>query len=165
MADAFGHMIIDVHGPRCSCGSYGCLQAFSSLPAIRNEVIRRLKRGHGSFLQEKVGAVEEIDFFHILEALEREDTLVLDVVKEAAYYFGIGLSNLIFLLRPDIVICGGTLVPKPLFYEAASETALNRVKHYSNSNVRMYRSTTAYNIVAQGAGCMVLDSFTEENLP
>ncbi|MEB2298997.1 ROK family protein [Lysinibacillus xylanilyticus] len=164
MADAFGHVIVDVHGRLCSCGAYGCLQAYSSLPAIRNEVVRQLKRGHFSSLQEKVDDVEDIDFHHILNALEQEDPLCLEVVRDAAYYFGIGLSNLIFLMRPDIVICGGTLVPKPLFYEVASETAQNRLMHYPNSNVQIIKSTTAYNIVAQGAGCMVLDYFTEELL-
>ncbi|WHY78346.1 ROK family transcriptional regulator [Neobacillus sp. WH10] len=165
MADAFGHMIVDLHGHQCSCGSYGCLQAYSSLPAIRDEVIRRIKRGQLSILKEKVNNVEEIDFFHILEGLEQEDSLCLEVVKEAAYYFGIGLSNLIYLLRPDIVICGGTLVPKPLFYEAATEIAQKRMMHYPNNSVQIIKSTTAYNIVAQGAGCMVLDYFTEEILP
>ncbi|MGE7688396.1 ROK family protein [Lysinibacillus sp. NPDC097214] len=165
MADAFGHVIVDVHGRLCSCGAYGCLQAYSSLPAIRNEVVRQLKRGHFSFLQEKVDDVEDIDFHHILNALEQEDPLCLEVVRDAAYYFGIGLSNLIFLMRPNIVICGGTLVPKPLFYEVASETAQNRLMHYPTSNVQIMKSTTAYNIVAQGAGCMVLDYFTEELLP
>lgn len=164
MADAFGHVIVDVHGRLCSCGSYGCLQAYSSLPAIRKEVVYRLKRGKFSSLQEKVNDVEDIDFHHILNALEQEDPLCLEVVKDAAYYFGIGLSNLIFLMRPDIVICGGTLVPKPLFYEVASETAQNRLMHYPTSNVQIIKSTTAYNIVAQGAGCMVLDYFTEEVL-
>lgn len=165
LADAFGHVIVDVHGRLCSCGAYGCLQAYSSLPAIRNEVIRQLKRGHFSFLKENVDDVEDIDFHHILNALEQEDLLCLKVVKDAAYYFGIGLSNLIFLMRPDIVICGGTLVPKPLFYEVASETAQNRLMHYPTSNVQIMKSTTAYNIVAQGGGCMVLDYFTEELLP
>lgn len=165
MDDVFGHVIVDIHGRRCSCGAYGCLQAYSSLPAIRNEVVRRLKRGIASFLQEKVNDVEDIDFHHILNALEKEDPLCLEVVKDAAYYFGIGLSNLIFLLRPDIVICGGTLVPKPLFYEVAYETAQNRLKLYPNSRVQIIKSTAAYNIVAQGAGCMVLDYFTEEVLP
>jgi len=164
MADALGHVIVDVHGRLCSCGSYGCLQAYSSLPAIRNEIVHRLKRGNFSTLQEKVNDVEDIDFHHILNALEQEDPLCLEVVKDAAYYFGIGLSNLVFLMRPDIVICGGTLVPKPLFYEVASETAQNRLMHYPNSNVQIFKSTTAYNIVAQGAGCMVLDYFTEELL-
>jgi predicted NBD/HSP70 family sugar kinase len=163
MDAVLGHMVVDIHGRRCSCGSYGCLQEYSSLPAIRNEVVRRLKRGYVSSLQDN--DVEDIDFHHILHALEQGDPLCLEVVKDAAYYFGIGLSNLIFLLRPDIVVCGGTLVPKPLFYEVVSETAQNRLMHYPKSHVQIKKSTAAYNIVAQGAGCMVLDYFTEEILP
>jgi predicted NBD/HSP70 family sugar kinase len=163
--DLFGHMVVDIHGKRCSCGSYGCLQAYSSLPAIRNEVVRRMKRGHISYLQDRVKDVEDLNFHHILHALEQGDPLCLEVVKDAAYYFGIGLSNLIFLLRPDVVVCGGTLVPKPLFYEVVSETAHNRLMHYPKSHVQIIKSTAAYNIVAQGAGCMVLDYFTEEILP
>ncbi|MDF2790097.1 MAG: hypothetical protein K0S80_3195 [Neobacillus sp.] len=165
MDDTLGHMVVDIHGRRCSCGSYGCLQAYSSLPAIREEVVRRLKRGHNSILQDTVKDVEEIDFHHILHALEQEDPICLDVVKEAAYYFGVGLSNLILLLRPDIVVCGGTLVPKPLFYDEVSETAQNRLMHYPKSHFQIIKSTAAYNIVAQGAGCMVLDYFTEEFQP
>lgn len=162
MDDAFGHMIIDVHGQRCTCGSYGCLQAYSSLPAIREEVIKRIKRGEPSYLQESVEDIEELSFHQILEAMEQEDRLSLEVLKDAAYYFGIGLTNLIFLLRPDIVICGGTLVPKPLFFDVASEVARSRMQQYPNSPIQIVKSSTAYNIVAQGAGCMVFDFYTEE---
>lgn len=163
MDDAFGHMIIDVHGQRCSCGSYGCLQAYSSLPAIREEVIKRIKRGESSYLQDCVEDIEDISLHQILDALEQEERLSLEVLKDAAYYFGIGLANLIFLLRPDIVICGGTLVPKPFFFDIASDIARSRMKHYPNSPIQIVKSTTAYNIVAQGAGCMVIDFYTEEN--
>lgn len=162
MEDAFGHIIIDIHGRRCSCGAYGCLQAYSSLPAIRDEVLRLLKRGKASLLQEKLSNLEDINFHHILNALEQNDPLCLEVVEEAAYYFGVGLSNLIFLLRPEVVIFGGTLVPKPLFFEAAAKAASNRLTHYANANITMVKSADAYNIVAQGAGCMVLDYYTEE---
>jgi len=162
MDDSFGHMIVDIHGHRCSCGSYGCLQAYSSLPAIRDEVVRRIKRGHVSMLYHEHQDIEEIGFHHVLDALEREDPLCLEVIRDAAYYFGIGLSNLIFMLRPDVVIFGGTLVPKPLFYKVASATAQSRLRHYPNSRVQIHPSTEAYDIVAQGAGCMVLDYFTEE---
>ncbi|WP_088071990.1 ROK family transcriptional regulator [Gottfriedia luciferensis] len=164
MDDAFGHMIIDIHGQRCSCGSYGCLQAYSSLPAIREEVVKRIKRGETSYLKDIVNDLEEISYHQVLEALEKEDPLCLEVIKEAAYYFGIGLTNLIYLVRTDIVICGGTLVPKPLFFDVASEIAQSRMKKYPNSPVKIIKSTTAYHIVAQGAGCMVLDYFTEELL-
>ncbi|WP_458120379.1 ROK family protein [Paenibacillus sp. Z6-24] len=162
MDDAFGHMIVDIHGHRCSCGSYGCLQAYSSLPAIRDEVIRRIKRGHVSMLQDGISDIQEIGFHHVLSALEQEDSLCLEVIRDAAYYFGIGLSNLVFLLRPDVVVFGGTLVPKPLFYEVASATAQSRLSHYPNHSIQLHESSEAYNIVAQGAGCMVLDHFTED---
>lgn len=164
MGDSFGHTIIDIHGRRCSCGSYGCLQTYSSLPAIRNEAIRLMKRGKASLLQEKVSDVEEVDFHHILNAIEQKDPLCLEIVEEAAYYFGIALSNLILLFRPEIVIFGGTLVPKPLFYEVAAKTARTRLMNHTGANVQINKSSDAYNIIAQGAGCMVLDYYTEETL-
>ncbi|OKP77642.1 sugar kinase [Paenibacillus helianthi] len=160
--DTFGHIIIDIHGRRCSCGSYGCLQAYSSLPAIREEIIRLIKRGKSSMLSYEVNDVEDIDLFHILHALEQNDDLCLAVVEDAAYYFGIGLSNLIFLLHPEIVVFGGTLVPKPRFFDVAAKTAQDRISSHPNTKVEIIKSTAAYNIVAQGAGCMVLDYFTEE---
>lgn len=160
--DTFGHTIIDIHGRRCSCGSYGCLQAYSSLPAIREEIIRLIKRGKPSMLSDEFDNVEDIDLFHILHALEQNDELSLAVVEDAAYYFGIGLSNLIFLLHPEIVVFGGTLVPKPRFFDVAAKTAKDRIRSHPNSKVEIIKSTAAYNIVAQGAGCMVLDYFTEE---
>ncbi|MEK8215177.1 ROK family protein [Paenibacillus sp. FSL L8-0463] len=160
--DTFGHIIIDIHGRHCSCGSYGCLQAYSSLPAIREEMVRLIKRGKPSMLSHEVNDVEDIDLFHILHALEQNDELCLSVVEDAAYYFGIGLSNLIFLLRPEIVVFGGTLVPKPRFFDVAAKTAQDRISSHPNTKVEIIKSTAAYNIVAQGAGCMVLDYFTEE---
>lgn len=164
MDDAFGHIIIDLHGRLCTCGSYGCLQAYSSLPAIREEILKRIKRGEASYLQKENEDLEELSFHQILEALEKEDPLSLNVIKDAAYYFGIGLTNLIYLLRPEIVICGGTLVPKPLFFEIASEIAQSRMQNYPSSSVQIVKSATAYNIVAQGAACMVLDYYTEDLL-
>ncbi len=164
MDDAFGHMIVDIHGKLCTCGSYGCLQAYSSLPAIREEVIKRVKRGEITSLIGEVNDVENISYHQILEALEKEDPLCLEVIKEAANYFGIGLTNLIYIVRPDIVICGGTLVPKPLFFDVACEIAQGRLKNYPNSPVQIIKSSTAYNIVAQGAGCTVFDHFTEETI-
>jgi predicted NBD/HSP70 family sugar kinase len=162
MADAFGHMIVDLHGRRCACGAYGCLETYSSFPAIRSEVVRQLKRGRSSCLLEFVEDAEQIRLPHILAALKAEDALCLEVMKDAAYYFGIGLSNLIFLLRPDIVVCGSTLMPSSFFYEKAAEAAQNRLKQYSNSQVRIVSSMECLHLVGQGAGCMVLDHYAGE---
>jgi predicted NBD/HSP70 family sugar kinase len=43
--DAFGHMVIDVDGELCSCGNYGCVECYSSIPAIVGKFARELKKG------------------------------------------------------------------------------------------------------------------------
>ncbi|MCS7462401.1 ROK family transcriptional regulator [Paenibacillus doosanensis] len=162
MDDSLGHITVDVHGRRCSCGAYGCLEAYSSFPSVREEIVRRIKRGKASVLQQMVGQADEVQFHHILDALEQNDPLCYDVVRDAAYYYGIGLSNLIHLLRPEMVIVGGGLGANLTFYEITAETVRSRLQHYRSSEVQIVRASTGYNVVAVGAGCMVLDYFIEE---
>ncbi|PZT55068.1 ROK family transcriptional regulator [Paenibacillus silvae] len=162
MDESFGHITVDVHGRKCSCGAYGCLEAYSSLPAVKEEVIRQLKRGKPSSLQEIFLQTDDIQFHHILDALKQGDFLCSDVVRDAAYYYGIGLTNLIQLLRPDIVIIGGGLGGNVDFYEMALATVQERTKQYKNLQVKIIRASSGYNAVAVGAGCMVFDYFLEE---
>ncbi|MFM1654212.1 ROK family protein [Brevibacillus sp. B_LB10_24] len=161
MEDSFGHITVDVHGRKCSCGSYGCLQTYSSLPAIRDEVIRRIKRGYPSLLEEMVPNIEDVEFHHILNALEQNDPLTYEVIREAAYYFGIGLSNVLYLISPDIVIFGGPFSSNLVFREIVSETVHKRTGHYPDSNVKILQSVSGHHAVAVGAGCMILDYFVE----
>src|SRR5919201_1957848 len=37
IAGELGHIIIDLHGPRCSCGNIGCLEAMAAGPALARE--------------------------------------------------------------------------------------------------------------------------------
>ncbi len=161
MTDFFGHMVVDINGRRCLCGSYGCLHKYSSLSAIKNEIVHRLKRGKSSRILGDIEDVDSIDFHHILHAIEQNDPLCTSVVEEAAFYYGIGLSNLIFTLKPEIVVCGGTLVPKSVFFDVVRETALKRLKVYPNLQVQIKAASTSYNTVAQGAGCMILEHYLQ----
>src|SRR3712207_9293984 len=42
-AGEIGHSIIDLEGPRCGCGRYGCLEAFAGRAAIARRAQRALK--------------------------------------------------------------------------------------------------------------------------
>ncbi|WP_257346726.1 ROK family transcriptional regulator [Pseudalkalibacillus decolorationis] len=160
MDSSLGHIIVDIHGPKCSCGSYGCLETFSSVSAIRKEIIRQMKRGKTSVIQDIVNDPEEIRFDHILKALDDRDSLCSSVVQEAAFYYGIGLSNLVYLMRPDVVVVGGALGPKPIFFETAMETAKQRIQYYPNYQVE-FKAASDYNAVAVGAGSLIFDYFIE----
>src|SRR3712207_9432017 len=42
-AGEIGHTVIEVDGPRCGCGGYGCLEAFAGRAGIVRRVRRALK--------------------------------------------------------------------------------------------------------------------------
>lgn len=158
-----GHMIVDIHGRKCICGGYGCVQAYSSMGAIKNDVINNLKRGKDSVLKERVDNFEDVQFEDICQAVNENDPLCCNVIKDAAYYTGIGLSNLINVLHPDLIILSGPLYTNmDLFYEAVTETAFNRSKViYPDHNITFSRGTLGENAAAIGAGGMLLSYYLD----
>ncbi|WP_026679042.1 ROK family protein [Fictibacillus gelatini] len=162
MEGAFGHVIVDVHGLKCSCGAYGCLEAYSSLSAIRIEVIKQLKRGKPSLLKRMVNQLEDIRFDHILYSIVQDDPLCSEIVRDAAFYYGIALSNLIYLVHPEVVIIGGVLGSHEPFYEVASETAKDRLKNYPHYQIQFHKASEGDNAVTVGAGSMVFDYYLEQ---
>lgn len=160
MEGTYGHMVVDIHGRKCSCGQFGCLEAYSTLPAIREEVIRQLKRGKESLLTARIADAEALELADIAWAVENADTLCCEVVKDAAYHYGIGLSNMMYLIHPEVIILGGALVTElDLFYEVATQTALQRASSVPGYQVRFSRGALGENAVAVGAGCMVMNHY------
>ena len=105
--DVFGHMIIDVDGERCNCGNYGCIECYSSIPAIVRKFISELKKGRSSSLSKPL---EEINYIDICVAAEKKDNTAREVITGAAIIFGSGLANYINLLNPGLVILSGPLI-------------------------------------------------------
>jgi predicted NBD/HSP70 family sugar kinase len=156
-----GHMIVDIHGRKCICGGYGCVQAYSSISAIKSDVINSLKQGKTSILTDRFADFEEIQFEDICQAVNENDSLCCEVIKEAGYYTGIGLSNVINVLHPDLIILSGPMyTDMNLFYDVVTETALNRSKViYRDHDINFSRGNLGENATAIGAGGMVLSSY------
>lgn len=108
-AGEFGHMTVNKDGPRCNCGKYGCLEAYSSATGIKNRIKNRLKKGLKSeFLNlSQESKVDEIKLKSIFEAARQGDKLVADIVEEAINYLGIAISNIANILNPQMVILLG----------------------------------------------------------
>ncbi|MBU0630842.1 MAG: ROK family protein [Candidatus Margulisbacteria bacterium] len=86
-AGEFGHMIIDSQGFTCGCGNVGCFEAMASGTAVR-------KRAGMD------GASVEL-------AARQGDKKALAVINETAHYLAIGISNLVNIFNPELVILGG----------------------------------------------------------
>lgn len=105
-AAEIGHMTIDRGGPRCACGNTGCLEAMASGTAIAREATRRLVAGAPSSLAADPGP-DQIIAESVFRAAEAGDDLARSVVDWAAYNLGVGLTNVMQLFDPEIIVIGG----------------------------------------------------------
>jgi glucokinase len=109
VAGEIGHTTIDSTGRRCKCGNYGCLEAYASGPAIAERAREALRGDEGeSILASMVdGDQRKITAQTVYEAAKRGDSIAREVVRETARFLGAGVSNLLNIFNPDIVVLAG----------------------------------------------------------
>jgi glucokinase len=111
MAGEVGHMVLEVGGPKCSCGNRGCFEALASRSAIFRRIQTAVKEGQKTVLTDLLGGdLKDMRSRDLLRAIKQGDKFVEKVVEEAAEYTGIAVANLINLLTPEVVILGGGII-------------------------------------------------------
>jgi glucokinase-like ROK family protein len=102
----FGHTVIERGGKRCRCGSFGCLETYVSTNVLLERVTEGLRTGAHT---EVAFPSEDRDrrLEAIIDAGRQGDRLVLNLFEEMGEYLGLGISNLINLLNPELVILAG----------------------------------------------------------
>jgi predicted NBD/HSP70 family sugar kinase len=93
-AGEFGHLVVQPGGPRCPCGNRGCLQAVVGGATIIRDV--NWGRRH---------AVEQLSDAALLA--EQGDARAVAAFVQAGRSFGQGLSILLNLLNPPLIVIGG----------------------------------------------------------
>ncbi len=108
-AAELGHMTVNKDGPRCNCGNYGCLEAYSSATGIKNRIKNRIKEGIKSeFLNfDDDNLFESLRLKSIFKAARKGDRLTSDIVEEAISYLGIAIANIANILNPEMVVLVG----------------------------------------------------------
>jgi len=108
VAGEIGHMTIDSNGRRCKCGNYGCLEAYASGPAIAERAREALEGDEESILPSLVGGdVGKITAQIVYEASKQGDAVAREVVRDTARFLGTGVSNLINIFNPEMVVIAG----------------------------------------------------------
>ena len=124
-AGEVGHMIVEVKGPRCGCGNFGCLEAVASRTAITRDLQKAiLKKGKKSKLTELNGGnLDLIRSKAIARAVKHGDKPTIKVVQRAAKYLGISVASIVHFLNPEMVVLGGGVV------EAMGDSLLDPIRH------------------------------------
>lgn len=158
-AGEIGHMVIADGGPKCGCGNRGCLEALASRTAIEREIRAAIKRGERSVIPDllKKGGLSAIKSGTLKKAVDLEDKVVLRVLAKAARYLGIGVTNIVHLLSPEMVVLGGGVMESlgerllPIVQETAREFALESAFR----NVQIVLASLGDDAVVLGAAELV----------
>jgi len=109
-AGEIGHMAIDMDGPKCNCGNFGCLEALSSGIAIQRRVKEEIRRGFPSSLADDyLNDGKEFTIDMVVHHAKKGDALSQQVLNEAGRYLGLGIANAINLFTPDQIVFGGSV--------------------------------------------------------
>ena len=109
-----GHMVIKDSGIPCKCGKYGCFERYGSILEYKNKVKQKLnipQETHGDSLRE------------ILDNNRQE---ILDINNQYVSDLALGISNLINIFEPDMVVLGGGFTHfSYMFIDKIKETLVN----------------------------------------
>ncbi|HLR09092.1 MAG TPA: ROK family transcriptional regulator [Bacillota bacterium] len=108
IAGEVGHMTIDLNGEQCECGSRGCLQTFATGDAIARRAKAVLKdAANSSDKTDSLGQRSELTGEQVYQLAANGHTQLAEVLRETGTIIGIGLTNLIHAINPELIVLGG----------------------------------------------------------
>jgi N-acetylglucosamine repressor len=159
-AGDLGHMVIDLEGPLCSCGNYGCLESVASGIAVERNVKSEIRRGETSLLNTGGESADHINIEMIIKAASDGDLLCKRIIEKSARYLGIAISNLINVYSPEMIIIGGPFAGScPFYVEVAIEHARKRTYPLYNKDVKIFPSLLGDEQGARGGIGLVFNEF------
>jgi glucokinase-like ROK family protein len=156
-AGEIGHTTIDVDGPRCSCGNYGCLEAIASGFALSRRAGEEIRRGVDSSLAQHGAGDHIIDVNQLLQAATEGDKLASDLLDVSGRALGIAVANIVNMYNPELIVLGGRLAQhSDAVVERALELGRNRAFSVLSQDVRIVTSALGDQFLLAGAAALVL---------
>lgn len=123
-----GHMTINYLGKSCICGNNGCLEAYASARAIKDNLIESIEQGQDSHIKNLYeGNFYKATSQDIYNLAMEGDPLCRSVLKEAGRALGSGMANLINIFAPEkIILTGGLSKASNIYLEQAIQEAKKR---------------------------------------
>ncbi len=110
IAGEIGHLLVKEDGPKCSCGSFGHLEAIASAQAISRKLIGLSVEypETEAALRRVTGArAERVTAEQVFRLAAEGDKVAQRIIDEVHTYLAIALANIVHLINPGIIILGG----------------------------------------------------------
>ncbi len=158
-AGEWGHSIIVAGGRLCRCGSHGCVEAYVGAPGILQTLAEIDPNSPLIFADDQMRSIAAI-----ANAARLGDAAALAVVHQTALYLSAGISNIVNIINPSMVILGSWVAH--LLGPVMLPDLLKLVEQQSLSQpykaFRLVVSDTDRNLVSLGAATLVIEEFLSE---
>jgi predicted NBD/HSP70 family sugar kinase len=102
-AGEFGHVPIDMYGPRCSCGQRGCLEAYASKRAT-------IARYRGTDLSwPETLDTGGVTIEHVIARARVGEERALEALRGTGHFLGRGFATLVKAVDPTRIYVGGEI--------------------------------------------------------
>ena len=156
-AGEIGHISIDYNGPKCNCGSYGCIEAYAGNNYLSERVRDKLKKHPESKLWELINdELSAVSPRKIQAAAEEGDDFANHVIEDLGVHLGSAFTSLCNVLDISVFIIGGGIAGfgKPLF-DSIKKTIARRVMAPIRSRVRVLPAKLKNDAGIKGASALV----------
>lgn len=160
-AGEFGHMSINIGGPRCECGNRGCLELYSSTWALENEYNKALfARNLESPEENRLVTSQDI-----LKRVRDGEPLACEIYTNTVRYLAFGTVSLINMLNPDQVIFADKITEGgSLFLETVHEIFKIHLMPNLYKDLKVKTSTIQKDPIMLGASVLVYNCILETAL-
>ncbi|GHG10833.1 transcriptional regulator [Streptomyces hydrogenans] len=146
-AGEIGHLVVDAEGPRCRCGSRGCLEQYAGQAAL-------------------LRAADAADVDDLAARAGRGEPRAIEALAEAGRMLGRALSGAVNLLDPEAVVLGG-IYPRLMPWLAPAvtgELAERVVSGLWPADAGRLRAASPATDAARGAAALVLHDILADPL-
>lgn len=108
-AGDIGHIQVDSHGPMCSCGNVGCLEALFSGAAMAKDAMVAARSGASPALAERLAASGVVTALDVAEGAVEGDVTCIRLIRDGGRRVGGVLAGLVSFANPSMIVIGGGL--------------------------------------------------------
>lgn len=154
IAGEVGHISLDIMGPKCDCGNYGCLELYCSSLNFVKHAKERIK----SFPNSLLCRYSPLRYHSVFEAAGLGDELAVSLVKRIGRYIGYGAVNLINAYDPDVIILSSDLSGGGnLLLDETNAIVRERVSEHILRNVSIELSRLQGDSILCGGAAVAID--------
>lgn len=154
-----GHMVIRTNGEQCTCGRKGCWEAYASATALIRETKKVMENRPDSLMHKVAAEHGKVSGRTAFTAAKMGDTAAKRLVKKYLENIAEGISNLVNIIRPDVVLIGGGISNEGEYFIKRLQKLVDKYNYGGgmNPSVPLKRATLLNDAGVVGAAALAMN--------